>query len=1194
MAATTTGEGAMTQRMFGPYRIEALLGRGGMGEVYRAYDTGQQRMVALKVLLPGLAGDPQFAERFRRESEIVAQLREPHVIPIHRHGEIDGQLFIDMRLVEGAHLGTVLRDGPLDPWTAVDVVGQVASALDAAHADGLVHRDVKPSNVLCAGRGRPTDFVYLVDFGIARSVDGTGITTTGVAVGSVEYMAPERFQSGRVDQRADVYSLACLLFECLSGRRPFVTAERLAVIMAHMQDPPPVLSAARPGAPTVFDDVIVRGLAKAPSDRHPSASAFAEAAREALATLTPPTPATPVPPPAAPPAGGKWWTRANGAPAAKPASAAPPASSPSPPAPTPVGPGPGWWKGASSPPPRPDPPTQPDPPTAPAPAPATPPAPPSPPPASPSPPPTPVGPGPGWWKGASSPPPRPDPPTQPDPPTAPAPAPATPPASPPPPAPPSPSPPPPPAPSSSPSPSPPPQARASSSAAPGPGWWKGAGSPPPQPNPPAQPDPPTAPAPAPLLATRRYQMTQPAPATLPPTVQVPGAGPARPVSSGTWWERKATALHPVGAASVVIGRAPECDVVLADPLVSRRHAELRRVGPDWRIVDLGGWNGTFVNGHRVDQATIGAGDIVGIGHALLHLQGGTLVEYTDSGDISFEADDLVVTRSGRRLLDGVGFALPQRSLLAVVGPSGAGKSTLLGALTGQRPADSGEVRYAGRDLYASYDELRQRIGLVPQDDILHPQLTVRRALRYAAALRFPADTPAAECNARVEEVIGELGLADQAGQRITTLSGGQRKRTSVALELLTRPSLLFLDEPTSGLDPGMDKSVMQTLRKLADDGRTVVVVTHSPAQLDLCDRLLVLASGGRLAYFGPPGEALAYFGQRDFADMFLLLDRSRDVDWTARFRASPQFAKYGMPNGAAQPATPAPRAAPDAPPRQQPALRQFAVLARRYLAVIAADRAYTLFLLALPLVLSLFAQLLPGKHGLSWMGTQADRDSDSDIAPLMLVLVLGCAFTGFAGAFRELVKERSIFRREQAIGLSRGAYLWSKLAVLGAITSAQAVILAVAGLYGQPAPDTPLVLGSGLTEVAVAMIAVALAAMAQGLLVSALIANADRGMPILVVVLLLQFLLCGLLIPLDGRPPLEQLAYLMPARWGFAMVAATTGYHQTPTDPELDPLWTADAGTWALDLAALLLLTTAVAWATWPVLRRGSSPRKGR
>jgi ABC-type multidrug transport system ATPase subunit len=692
---------------------------------------------------------------------------------------------------------------------------------------------------------------------------------------------------------------------------------------------------------------------------------------------------------------------------------------------------------------------------------------------------------------------------------------------------------------------------------------------------------------------------------------------------GQWWGRAATALHPVGAASAVIGRAPGCDVVLADPLVSRRHAELRPDGSGWRIVDLSSGNGTFVNGRRVAEAPVAADDIVGIGHSLLRLQGGTLVEYLDEGDVSFEAEDLVVTRSGRRLLDGIGFSLPRRSLLAVVGPSGAGKSTLLGALTGQRPADAGEVRYDGRDLYASYDELRQRIGLVPQDDILHPQLTVRRALRFAAELRFPADTSAAERHARVEEVLDELGLIDQATQRISTLSGGQRKRTSVALELLTRPSLLFLDEPTSGLDPGMDKSVMRTLRELADDGRTVVVVTHSPAQLDLCDRLLVLASGGRLAYFGPPGEALAYFGERDFADMFLLLDQARDVDWTARFRASPQHAAYGTPNRAPLAATPRASAHPPGPahpsgsagsvrpvpdplPRQQSAPRQFAALARRYLAVIAADRAYTVFLIALPLVLSAFAQLLPGGHGLSWAasmrpgpgpgapsGGGGGGRSDGGIAPLLLVLVLGCAFTGFAGAFRELVKERSIFHREQAIGLSRGAYLWSKLAVLGLITGLQAVLLAVVGLAGRPGPDRPLVLGDGLAEVAVAMIVVTLAAMVQGLLVSALIANADRGMPILVVVLLLQFLLCGLLIPLDGRPPLEELAWLMPARWGFAMLAATTGFRQHPTDPHLDPLWTADSGTWTVNLVALLLLIAALAALIWVVLRRARG-RRGR
>jgi ABC-type multidrug transport system permease subunit len=274
------------------------------------------------------------------------------------------------------------------------------------------------------------------------------------------------------------------------------------------------------------------------------------------------------------------------------------------------------------------------------------------------------------------------------------------------------------------------------------------------------------------------------------------------------------------------------------------------------------------------------------------------------------------------------------------------------------------------------------------------------------------------------------------------------------------------------------------------------------------------------------------------------------------------------------------------------------VLARRYLAVIAADRPYALLLLALPLLLSVLAQLLPGEYGLSWDSWQASGfSSGGDIAPLVLLLVLGCAFMGLIGAYRELVKERSIFQREQSIGLSVGAYLGSKLVVLGVLSGVQAVILALVGLAGQLPPDRPLLLGSGTAEVTVAMVATALAAMVVGLLISALIANADRAMPMLVIVLLLQPVLCGLIIPLNGRPPLEQLGYLVPARWGFAMVTATTSYRQSEgvaRSSDLDPLWTAEPATWLLDLGAAVLLTVAVAGATWFVLRRRSAVGKPR
>ncbi|WP_037330848.1 serine/threonine-protein kinase [Saccharothrix syringae] len=288
----------MADEMFGPYRIGPLIGRGGMGEVHRAHDTAHDRAVALKRLAPAFHDDAAFRARFRREAQVVARLREPHVIPIHAYGEIDGRLYLDMRLVEGEDLNDLVARGPLEPERAVRIVEQVAGALDAAHADGLVHRDVKPSNVLVA----PGDFVYLVDFGIARSSSpaATGITASGEVIGTVDYMAPERFADGPVGAAADTYALACVLFACLTGRRPFEVDGTAAQIYAHLQEPPPKARALNPAVPPALDHVIARGMAKDPAARHESAGALAAAARAALAAAPPqggaPNPPGPVTP----------------------------------------------------------------------------------------------------------------------------------------------------------------------------------------------------------------------------------------------------------------------------------------------------------------------------------------------------------------------------------------------------------------------------------------------------------------------------------------------------------------------------------------------------------------------------------------------------------------------------------------------------------------------------------------------------------------------------------------------------------------------------------------------------------------------------------------------------------------------------------------------------------------------------------
>jgi serine/threonine protein kinase len=259
-----------TQGSFGRYRLQGVLGHGGMGQVFRAYDTTTGRVVALKVLPQHLAEDREFKERFRREARTAASLNDPNIVPIHGYGEINGQLYVDMRLIEGRDLATYIAEkgGRLSPSQSVAVVEQVAAALDSAHPVGLVHRDVKPSNILVADA---RDFVYLIDFGIARTATDTPLTHSGETMGTLDYMAPERFW-GTTDLRADVYSLACVLYECLTGCRPYSGTSIEEQLRGHLDTPPPQPSAMAPGIPPAFDEVIARGMAKNPAERAATAN----------------------------------------------------------------------------------------------------------------------------------------------------------------------------------------------------------------------------------------------------------------------------------------------------------------------------------------------------------------------------------------------------------------------------------------------------------------------------------------------------------------------------------------------------------------------------------------------------------------------------------------------------------------------------------------------------------------------------------------------------------------------------------------------------------------------------------------------------------------------------------------------------------------------------------------------------------
>ncbi|MEU9378941.1 FHA domain-containing protein [Streptomyces sp. NPDC048255] len=698
-----------------------------------------------------------------------------------------------------------------------------------------------------------------------------------------------------------------------------------------------------------------------------------------------------------------------------------------------------------------------------------------------------------------------------------------------------------------------------------------------------------------LLGTGTGTGTRAAPSAAGPAAQAPTppsgpvavspSGVSHPALTGTF--RRPTAIRPLAARTAVrIGRAPGNDLVIDDLVVSRRHAELRALADGtYEIADLGSHNGTYLNGAPVEHAApLTEGDIIGIGHSAFCLVGDQLQEYLDTGEVSLDVQDLTVTVDhGRKtLLDHVSFPVGAKCLLAVVGPSGAGKSTLLGALTGLRPADHGTVLYDGRDLYRDYAELRGRIGLVPQDDILHAQLTVRRALTYAAELRFPQDTAKAERRARVEEVIAELGLQQRADQPIHSLSGGQRKRVSVALELLTKPSLLFLDEPTSGLDPGMDRSVMHMLRGLADDGRTVIVVTHSVLSLDVCDRLLVLAPGGRTAYFGPPGETLGHFGFTQWPEAFEAFENQQGRDWAGEYAASPLHRKYAD-SSARQPragetgrAQPAGFAA--APPKAQSWGSQLSTLIRRYAAALSADRTFLAIMIALPFVMGAMARALAG--GALTRETAINA---------LLILCVGGVLTGAANAVRELVKERTIYQRERAVGLSRSAYLMSKVVVLGAVTVAQAVVLTLVGLFGVDlnAPGGQGVFLPPLAELTLVVALLSFTAMMLGLLVSALVSKEEVTMPLLVLLAIVQVVFCGALLQLDGVPVIGQLAWLVPSRWALGAMAGTIDLGAlVPGALTDDPLFAHSAGVWLLNVGMLVALAVLFGVLVARLLRR--------
>jgi len=524
--------------------------------------------------------------------------------------------------------------------------------------------------------------------------------------------------------------------------------------------------------------------------------------------------------------------------------------------------------------------------------------------------------------------------------------------------------------------------------------------------------------------------------------------------------------------------------------------------------------------------------------------------------------------NGRQLLSNVSFSARPGSLTAIIGPSGAGKSTLAKLVGGAITPTAGEVSFEGRDLHGEYASLRHRIGLVPQDDVVHHQLTVDSALRFAAELRLPHAT-ADERAAAVCRVLEELELTGHAHTRVDKLSGGQRKRASVAMELLTGPALLILDEPTTGLDPALDRQVMSMLRRLADAGRVVLVVTHCLTHLDLCDQVLFLAPGGRTAYRGPAQEIGAALGSTDWADLF------------ASVAADPDAAHRGFASRCRAEAPPARLSRPRPTSSLRPApcrlLHQASTVARRQLPLLLADRGHFLFLAVLPFILGTLALLVPGDVGL---GVANPRGGAAD-EPVQIVFLLSISaiFMGTALTIRDLVGERTIFRREQAVGLSATAYLLAKIVVYCVTAAAQTAILTTIVVVGKGAPTRgAVVLGNPILELYLTLAATAAIAAVMGLAISAAAKSQDQILPMLVISVMLSIVFCGGMIPVTGRLVLEQVSWAIPARWGFAATASTIDLRAiAPLLQTNETLWSHHVGWWLLDMTALILVGAVLA-----------------
>lgn len=604
-----------------------------------------------------------------------------------------------------------------------------------------------------------------------------------------------------------------------------------------------------------------------------------------------------------------------------------------------------------------------------------------------------------------------------------------------------------------------------------------------------------------------------------------------------------------------VGRAPDSDVRLDGLQISNRHARFVRTNGSVAVEDTGSTNGVYVNGERISgRRSVQLSDVIQIGPFVLQADAAQGVAVYDTRSKTridcINIAKIVKNRSGGgtiRLLDDVGLTIQPNEFVGLLGPSGAGKSTLMDSLNGMRPATSGHVLINNLDLYRHLDSLKQSIGYVPQDDIIHRELTVYRTLYYVARLRLSRDVSRREIDQIVNEVMDVTGLSERRDVAISQLSGGQRKRVSIAVELITKPSVIFLDEPTSGLDPATEEKIMKLFRQIAESGRTVILTTHAMENVKLFDKIVVLMRG-KLVFYGAPQEALAHVKAESFKDLYDKLEApieqqlaslaplpanatkgqksahkkqreqvSEQVaeDWKKKFQATEQYRRNvvdplsGLPRDG--------RAA--APPKRRMSIfdsvRQWGTLTRRYIEVLTRDKFNLLILFGQAPIIAFLTFLV--------VGDKLPRDFP------YFVMALVAIWFGTSVASREVIRERAVYTRERMVNLRLLPYVGSKLFVLAMIVSLQCLLLYgslkffhYTGLMNVP--------GWAIPQVTI-MLITAMVGIALGLFISAIVKTSEMATSMVPLILIPQILFCGLV----GVPEntARVISTVVPATWAF-------------------------------------------------------------